>query len=81
MTLANAIALVAHYFPGAPLMSPAWGTVDGSMPYRILLVYLGMLPAIMARGRIEAFRLEMIARGGPEAQQQIQSDFADAFPS
>lgn len=81
MTLANAMALVAHYFPGAPLMSMAWDTPDHSMPYRVLLGYLGMLPAVMARGRIEQLRLEVMARGGDGAQAMAEDDADMAFPA
>ena len=47
-----ALAQVAKHFPGAPLVSAAWPTRDGWIPWRLLLVLCEQLPHVLALDRL-----------------------------
>lgn len=79
MTLANAIAQVGHAFPGLLYAPGMWQTPDGSMPYRVLLAYVAMLPAVWAMDRVNAVRSAIIAHGGEHAQRLAAEDLDQAY--
>lgn len=82
MTMAVAIAQVAHTFPGAPLHSPAYRTADGSMPFHMFVQYMALLPTALAHDRLNMQRaLIMADQMNPNAAALQDEALTEAYPA